>query len=164
VTVEVRLATRADRDELVRLFHAIEAHYWGEAAPSRAVMAGHVDEAVLAPGSCEIAIAERDGRAVGLATFAVLYPAPGPAGQLFMKDLFTLAESRGQGVGRALMGFLARLAVGRGCVRFDWTAETDNPEALAFYDRVGAGRVAEKVYYRFDGETLQQFAAGTSTA
>jgi hypothetical protein len=41
------------------------------------------------------------------------------------------------------MGFLARLAVERGCVRFDSTAETDNPEALAFYDRLGAGRVAE---------------------
>jgi hypothetical protein len=57
MAVEVRLATRADRDELVRLFHAIEVHYLGEAAPSRAVMARHVDEAVFAPGSCEIAIA-----------------------------------------------------------------------------------------------------------
>jgi GNAT superfamily N-acetyltransferase len=164
VGVDVRLATRADRDELVDLFHAVEVHYWGDAAPSRAAMARHVDEAVLAPGSCEIAIAGRDGRAVGMATFAVLYPAPGPGGQLFMKDLFALADSRGQGVGRALMGFLARLAVQRGCVRFDWTAETDNPEALAFYDRLGAGRVAEKVYYRFDGDRLRQLAAGIDPA
>jgi ribosomal protein S18 acetylase RimI-like enzyme len=72
--------------------------------------------------------------------------------------------ARGQGVGRALMGFLARLAVQRGCVRFDWTAETDNPEALAFYDRLGAGRVAEKVYYRFDGDRLRQLAAGIDPA
>jgi GNAT superfamily N-acetyltransferase len=126
---------RADRDELVRLFHAIDVHYWGEAAPSRAAMARHVDEAVLAFRSCETAIAEQDGRAVGLATFAVLYPAPGPGGQLFMKDLFALAGARGQGVGRALMGFLARLAVERGCGRFDWTAETDNPEALLSFRR-----------------------------
>jgi len=160
VTVEVRLATRADRELLVDLFHAIDVHYWGAAAPSRAAMARHVAEAVLAFRSCEIALAERAGRAVGLATFAVLYPAPGLGGQLFMKDLFALAEARGEGVGRALMGFLARLAVERGCVRFDWTAERDNPEALRFYDRLGAGRVAEKVYYRFEGETLQQFAAG----
>jgi len=162
VAVDVRLATRADRDELVRLFHAIDVHYWGEAAPSREAMARHIDAAVLAPGSCEIAIAEQDGRAVGLATFAVLYPAPGPGGQLFMKDLFTLAAARGQGIGRALMGFLARLAVERGCVRFDWTAETDNPEALAFYGRLGARRVAEKVYYRFEGETLRRFAERAS--
>ena len=164
MAVEVRLATRADRDELVRLFHAIDVHYWGKAAPSQAAMARHVDEAVLAYRSCEIAIAEQDGHAVGLATFAVLYPAPGPGGQLFMKDLFALAAARGQGVGHALMGFLARLAVERGCVRFDWTAESDNADALAFYDRLGAGRVMEKVYYRFDGERLRQLALGAGAS
>lgn len=162
MAVDVRLAARADRDELVRLFHAIDVHYRGEAAPSREAMASHIDAAVLAPWSCEIAIAEQRGHAVGLATFAVLYPAPGLGGQLFMKDLFTHATARGQGICHALMGFLARLAVERGCVRFDWTAETDNPEALAFYGRLGARRVAEKVYYRFAGETLRQFAEGTS--
>jgi hypothetical protein len=80
VAVDVRLAARADRDDLVRLFHAIDVHYWGAAAPSREVMARHIDAAVLASGSCEIAIAEQDGHAVGLATFAVLYPAPVPVG------------------------------------------------------------------------------------
>lgn len=162
MTIDVRLATRADRDTLVDLFHAIDVHYWGAAAPARAAMARHVEEAVLTFRSCEIALAEREGRAVGLATFAVLYPAPGLGGQLFMKDLFALAAARGQGVGRALMGFLARLAVERGCVRFDWTAETDNPEALGFYDRLGARRVAEKVYYRFEGGALNRLGAGES--
>jgi GNAT superfamily N-acetyltransferase len=117
---------------------------------------------VLGFRSCEIALAEQDGHAVGLATFAVLYPAPGLGGQLFMKDLFTLAEARGQGVGQTLMRFLAQLAVERRCVRLDWTAETDNPGALAFYDRLGAARVAEKVYYRCEGETLRQLAASSS--
>jgi ribosomal protein S18 acetylase RimI-like enzyme len=56
------------------------------------------------------------------------------------------------------MAFLARLALERGCGRFDWTAETDNPETLAFYDRLGARRVEEKVYYRFDGEALNALA------
>jgi hypothetical protein len=60
------------------------------------------------------------------------------------------------------MGVLARLAVERGCVRFDWNAQTDSPEALAFYGRLGARRVAEKVYHRHKGETLRQFAEGTS--
>ena len=76
-----------------------------------------------------------------------------------MKDLFTVAEARGRGVGKVLMRFLARLAVERGCVRLDWTAETDNAAALSFYDRLGARRVTEKVYYRFDGEALAAFAA-----
>ena len=161
--VEVRLATPADREQIVSLFHALDVHYSGGAAPSRAAMARHVDASVLTFRSCEIARAEEEGRAVGLATFAVLFPAPGLGGQLFMKDLFALAEARGRGVGRTLMRFLARLAIDRGCVRFDWTAEADNPKALSFYDRLGAARVAEKVYYRFDGEALRQLAAEAPT-
>ena len=161
MAVEVRLATPADGEALVDLFHAIDAHYWGAAAPSRAAMARHI-EGLLPFRSCEIAIARQDVRPVGLATFAVLYPAPGLGGQLFMKDLFTIAQVRGQGVGRTIMRFLARLAVERGCVRFDWTAETDNPDALGFYDWLGARRVADKVYYRFDGEALQRLATSDS--
>jgi len=159
MSVEVRIAGVADKEALVSLFHAIEVHYSRERAPTREAVARHVEGAILGCRTCEIAIAERDGRAVGLATFAVLYPAPDLGGHFHMKDLFAVAEARGQGVGQALMRFLARLAVERGCVRLDWTAETDNVAALSFYDRLGARRVAEKVYFRFDGEALQAFAA-----
>ena len=156
--LRIRLAAASDEAALAGLFHAVDLHYWGAAAPSREAMAEHVRRNIVAARSCEIALAELDGKPVGLATFAVLYPAPGPAGQLFMKDLFTLAEARGHGIGRALMAFLAQLAIARGCARFDWTAETDNPDALGFYDRLGARRVAEKVYYRFEGEAMKDLA------
>ena len=81
-------------------------------------------------------------------------------GVLFLKDLYTGADARGAGVGETLMRYLARLAVERGCERFDWTAETNNPRAMAFYDRLGARRVTDKVYYRFDGDALTAFADG----
>jgi GNAT superfamily N-acetyltransferase len=159
MTTDVRLATAADAEVLARLFHAVDAHYWGAKAPARDAYLSHVKERILASRSCEIALAEENGEAVGMATFAIVYPAPNLSGQLLMKDLFTVAEVRGRGVGRALMRFLARLAVERGCTRLDWTAETDNPDALAFYDRLGARRVAQKLYYRFDGDALLRFAA-----
>jgi GNAT superfamily N-acetyltransferase len=156
--LRTRLAGASDEAALAALFHAVDLHYWGAAAPSREAMAEHVRRNILAGRSCEIAIAELDGKPIGLATFAVLFPAPGPAGQLFMKDLFALAEARGRGVGQALMAFLAKLALERGCSRFDWTAETDNREALAFYDRLGARRVEEKIYYRFEADALKELA------
>ena len=157
--IRIRLAGPGDAAALAELFHAVDRHYWASAAPSPAAMVEHVRQRVLGAAACEIALAMLDGEAVGLATFAILYPAPGPSGQLFMKDLFTLAAARGRGVGHALMAFLARLALERGCGRFDWTAETDNPEALAFYDRLDARRVEEKVYFRVDGEALKALAA-----
>jgi GNAT superfamily N-acetyltransferase len=157
-SITIRLATKADHAILTHLFHAIEVHYWGAEAPTETAVAAHVARDIL-PSGCEMAIAERDGAAIGLMTFAVLYPAPALGGQLLMKDLFVTEAARGQGVGRIMLEYLARLAVARGCVRLDWTAETDNPRALAFYDGLGATRVAEKVYFRVEGDALKQWAS-----
>jgi GNAT superfamily N-acetyltransferase len=158
-SITVRPAGADDAAQLAELFHVLFVHYWGDAAPDPTEMARHVSRDVL-PSGCEIAIAERDGRAVGLATFAVLYPGPGLGGEVTMKDLFVRDEARGTGAGRALLQYLARVALTRGCLRLDWTAETDNPAALAFYDRLGARRVTEKVYYRLDEDQLKRWADG----
>ncbi|KMW57175.1 YbjA protein [Candidatus Rhodobacter oscarellae] len=75
-----------------------------------------------------------------------------------MKDLFVSERARGTGLGNLFMRHLARHAVELGCHRFDWTAETDNPRAVAFYDDLKAERVAEKVYFRFSDANLRAFA------
>lgn len=160
MALEINLAGQDDSDDLVRLFQAIETHYWLEEAPPPEATKRHVRENILGKDNgCEIALARIEGVAVALATFTVVYPAPGLTGQLYMKDLFTSDAARGQGVGEAMMRYLARLARERGCSRLDWTAETGNPRALAFYDRLGARRVEDKVYFRLDKESLAAFAA-----
>jgi len=155
--LNIRLAGKDDAVALTELFHTMFAHYWGADAPSRPDVARHISCDVL-PSGCEIVIAEREGQAIGLATFAVLYPGPGLGGQLTMKDLFVLDHARDAGVGRALLTHLARIAVERGCLRLDWTGETSNPRALAYYDALGATRVTEKVYFRVDGDALKDWA------
>ena len=69
------------------------------------------------------------------------------------------SELRGRDIGEHLMKWVARYAVEKNCVRFDWTAEQGNPGALRFYDRLGAQRVEEKVYFRFSEAHLLAFAA-----
>ena len=158
-SIVCRFATPADHQVVGELFHRCDLHYWGDKAPAAEAMADHVREHVLAKtANVEIILAELGGTAIGFATFAVLYPAPDLGGALFLKDLFTLEEARGKGVGLTLMRELARIAVARGCVRFDWTAEDYNPRAMDFYERIGARRATEKVYYRFDGDALRRFA------
>ena len=159
MTVTTRLAEAGDQESLVQLFQEIESHYWGEQAPPPEATARHVRDSILGgQGGCEIAVVLLDDEVLGLATFAVVYPAPGLSGQLYMKDLFTSDRARGRGIGLVLMRYLAELAQARGCSRFDWTAETGNPRALAFYDRIGARRITEKVYYRIEGDALSRFA------
>ena len=157
--LDIRHATAADRDALAELLHDMDRHYWGDDAPSAADWSRFLDAVVLpASKSCEIVVAEQDGRLLGLATFAIVYPAAMLSGQMFMKELYTTAEARSRGVGRRIMAFLARLAAERGCSRIDWVTERSTPRAMAFYDRLGAERMDQRVYYRLGGEALAALA------
>jgi GNAT superfamily N-acetyltransferase len=157
--IAVSLASKADVEDIAELFHRIDLHYFSRAAPSKGAISDYVRRNLFqAHSGVQIALAREDGKPQGIATFAILYPAPNTTGQLFMKDLFTVEEARGTGVGRAILRFLAEHALEKGCNRFDWTAETTNPEALDFYDRLGVPRLKEKVYYRLTDEKLRSFA------
>ncbi|HYY81122.1 MAG TPA: GNAT family N-acetyltransferase [Actinomycetes bacterium] len=154
----IRLATAADGAAVASLLRATDLHYWGSAPPESAYRG--VASRLLDPsGDCELALAAADGQPAGFATFAVVYPAPALGGLLYLKDLFVLAAFRGHGIGQELMRFLARQARARGCSRMDWTTETDNPRAMAFYQRLGARPVQGKVYYRLEGQDLQRLGA-----
>ncbi|WP_065202965.1 GNAT family N-acetyltransferase [Chromobacterium subtsugae] len=157
--ITTRLATPADCDVLAELFYLIDRHYFGADRANLDASARYVAANLFQPHcGVQTMLAQRDGQTLGLATFSLLYPAPEYSGQLFMKDLFTRKEARGSGAGQALLRALASLALERGCQRLDWTAERGNQAALAFYDRIGAGVVEDKVYYRISGAALAAFA------
>ena len=157
MTVDIRHATAADRDALAELFHDMDRHYWGDEAPSEDDWRRFLDAVVLpASKSCEIVIAEEDGALLGLATFAIVYPGAQLTGQLFLKEIYTRSESRGQGVGRRIMAYVAEHALKRGCARVDWVA--DDARAMDFYDRLGARKLEKRIYYRLDGKALSALA------
>lgn len=150
-----------DRAAVAELFYLCDRHYWGDKAAPPDSIADHVRQRVLADGAdAQVLLAVSDGKALGFACYALLYPAPDCGGQVYLKELFVREAARGSGVGVALLRAVAQHGLERGAVRLDWTAEDTNPGALAFYDRLGARRVTEKVYFRFDGEGLKDFAAG----
>ncbi|MBX9267714.1 GNAT family N-acetyltransferase [Chromobacterium violaceum] len=157
--ITTRLATPADTAALAELLYQIDLHYFGPGRACRQASARYAADKLFQPHcGVQIMLAEREGVAIGLATFSLLYPAPDYGGQLFMKDLFTHPEARGSGAGKALMKALAGHALKHGCQRLDWTAERGNADAVAFYRRIGAGIVEDKIYYRFSGEALRDFA------
>ncbi|MEZ5668155.1 MAG: GNAT family N-acetyltransferase [Alphaproteobacteria bacterium] len=159
MAVTCRLATASDCGALAGLMHATDLHYWGDDAPPRAAFDAHVRDRVLAEPGCQVAVAERDRAVVGYACFALLYPAPDLGGALFMKELFVAQPARSDGIGAALMAFIAHEALRRGCVRLDWSTEAGNAGALRFYDRIGGTRMETKVYYRVGGAALSDLAA-----
>jgi len=154
-----RFAALEDQAALVDLLIEVDRHYWGPHVGENVKAQSTADALVNGRSGCRAVVADLDGSLVGLATISVLHPSLNEHGTLFMKDLFVSSRGRGKGIGALFMRHLAKLTIELGCRRFDWTAESDNPRAIEFYDQLGAERVEEKVYFRFRDADLSAFAA-----
>lgn len=123
------------------------------------------DEAVMAQKLfgprpyAEVLIGEIDGTPQGFAlffhNFSTFEGRPG----IYLEDLFVRPDARGSGLGKALLGKLAALAVERDCSRLEWSVLDWNTPAIDFYKALGARPMDEWTVYRVDGDALTGLAA-----
>jgi len=78
---------------------------------------------------------------------------------LYLEDLFVRPEYRSHGCGKALMIELARIALDRGCGRFEWTVLDWNTSAQRFYADLGAVVLPEWRIVRTTGDALAALAS-----
>ncbi|MFJ1585510.1 GNAT family N-acetyltransferase [Streptomyces sp. NPDC088197] len=144
--MQISEATEADTDEISVILGEIEHYYGGEPTAAdpeqirRALFSSRPAATVL--------LARNDGNVVGLASYTFLWPAAGADTSLYLKELYVRESAQRRGVGRALLAELKRIAAESACSRIEWTADTDNPPALAFYEALGVEQKAGKVFYR----------------
>lgn len=105
-------------------------------------------------------VCEQDGEAVGFAVYFFNYSTWLGRNGIYLEDLFVRPEHRGRGAGLALLRHLARLAVERGCGRFEWSVLDWNQPAIDFYRAAGARPMDEWTVYRMEGQALRDFAGG----
>ena len=123
------------------------------------------DEAVMAQKLfgprpyAEVLIGEIDRTPQGFAlffhNFSTFEGRPG----IYLEDLFVRPDARGSGLGKALLGKLAALAVERDCARLEWSVLDWNTPAIDFYKALGARPMDEWTVYRVDGDALTGLAA-----
>lgn len=77
---------------------------------------------------------------------------------IYLEDLYVDPTMRGQGIGRMMLTYLARLAVERGCGRLEWWVLDWNEPAINFYKKLGAQPMDEWTAYRLTGAALAQLA------
>jgi GNAT superfamily N-acetyltransferase len=77
---------------------------------------------------------------------------------LYLEDLFVKPEARGRGYGKAMLKQLARIAVERGCGRFEWWVLDWNEPSIQFYKSLGAIPMDEWTVFRVTGEALTTLA------
>ena len=74
---------------------------------------------------------------------------------LYLEDLYVRPAQRGLGIGQAMLRELARLAVQRGCGRFEWSVLDWNVNAIGFYQRMGAAVLPDWRICRVTGDALR---------
>ena len=155
---------RADDAPLILALVRELAEY--ERAPDQC----HATEAALretlfgpAP-QAEVVVAEWDGAPAGFALFFHNYSTWEARRGLYLEDLFVRPAFRGRGIGRALLEHLARVAVARGCGRFEWSVLDWNEPAIGFYRALGARPMDGWTTMRVAGDALRALAAGAREA
>jgi GNAT superfamily N-acetyltransferase len=103
------------------------------------------------PGA-EVVIARMGDEVAGFAlffhNFSTFLAKPG------LEDLYVRQKFRGQGCGEALLRYLARTALERGCGRLEWSVLDWNVRAIDFYKSLGAVQMDQWTVHRVTGDAL----------
>ncbi|HEU4651362.1 MAG TPA: GNAT family N-acetyltransferase [Croceibacterium sp.] len=157
MSLAIRPATPADLPLIAELIRALAAY-------EKLADEVRFDEAVLGAALfgprpyAEVLIGEVDGEAMGFAlffhNFSTFEGRPG----IYLEDLFVRPAARGRGLGKALLGELARLATERDCARLEWSVLDWNAPSIGFYRSLGARPMDEWTVMRLDGAALAGLA------
>ncbi len=113
--------------------------------------------------SCECVLIADAGQTVGFALYFTTFSTFLCKSGLYLEDLFVIPDARGRGHGKALLIYLAQLAVQRGCGRFEWRVLDWNKPSIDFYRSLGASILPEWHLVRMtDGEFAKLAAEAIS--
>ena len=108
----------------------------------------------------EVVIAEVSGQAVGYALFFRSYSTFLAKPGIYLEDLYVTPSSRSQGIGEAILKYLAKLCLERNYGRLEWSVLDWNERAIKFYRKLGAVGMSEWTVQRLDENALRKFANG----
>jgi GNAT superfamily N-acetyltransferase len=127
--------------EVVATEEGLRESFFGPRPAAEAVFAYAGDEPV--------------GFAIYFQTFSTFLGRPG----IYLEDLYVTPRWRGHGVGRRLLGHVARVAVERGYARMEWSVLNWNELALGVYRKIGARPMNEWTVQRLTGTALRDLAS-----
>jgi len=125
--------------------------------------AAALHDVVFGPAAfVSVAVAAADDRVVGYATYHDSFDPFLARRALNLADLFVLEDWRSRGIGARLMAYLAVDGARRGGASLWWGVDDDNLRGQAFYRRLGARDVGDRIYI-VDGSAFAALADGGGT-
>lgn len=136
--VLVRPVTRADHNRWLPLWDGYNAFYGrsGDTALAGDITAATWERFFDPYEPMFALVAEQDGSLLGLTHYLLHRSTTSLLPSLYLQDLFTTAEARGKGVGRALIEAVYSVARVQGLPRVYWQTHETNETAMQLYDRI----------------------------
>jgi GNAT superfamily N-acetyltransferase len=155
--LNIRQATATDIPLILQFIHDL-AEY--EKAPEQAVATAEDlrRDGFSSNPKFRVLIAEWSGEPAGFALFFYHYSTWRGKPTLFLEDLFVQPRFRKLGIGKALLVYLAKLAVDENCGRFEWQVLNWNTPAIDFYKSLGAVVMEEWLTMRVSDGALTRLA------
>ena len=110
--------------------------------------------------SAHTLIAFIDGRPVAYVIYFFNFATMVGKRVLHLEDLFVIPEFRRKGIARALMAYLADVAIQNQCGRFEWIVLDWNRSAIGFYQGLGATIFDDWRICRLEEEKIASVASG----
>ncbi|MFD0917658.1 GNAT family N-acetyltransferase [Pseudahrensia aquimaris] len=135
MTITITTFTAKDRDDWLALWEAYLVFYKATLPPN----VGHQTWERMIDPEGEIQgfkAVDANGVMVGMVTYLYHGTTWGPHPRCYLHDLYTLAETRGQGVGRALIEAVYEAAAADGSDQVYWLTQEFNYAGRMLYDKV----------------------------
>ena len=153
MTIRIKPATPADAPIILQLIREL-AEFERLLHEVQATEEQLREQLFGARPSAEVVIARIDDEVAGFAlffhNFSTFLAKPG----IYLEDLYVRQKFRGQGCGEALLRYLARTALERGCGRLEWSVLDWNVRAIDFYKSLGAVQMDQWTVHRVTGDAL----------
>ena len=106
----------------------------------------------------EVIICYSNSEPVGFALFFHNFSTFLGRSGIYLEDLYIIPQSRGLGIAKKVLRYLAQLCIERKCGRLEWSCLDWNTKAIDFYLSLGAKAMNEWTGYRLSGDNLVKLA------
>lgn len=149
----IRPIAESDVDAVVALVHDLAAY---EREPESCLLtADQLHRALFGPAPALFGhVAEVDREVVGTALWFLNFSTWRGVHGIYLEDLYVRPETRGRGLGKALLTTLAEECVARGYGRLEWSVLDWNEPSIGFYTSLGAVPMDEWTVFRLTDDAL----------
>jgi GNAT superfamily N-acetyltransferase len=154
--LNIRPAVASDASTLLRFIREL-AEFEKLSHEVKADEAGLRQTLFVESNGTEAVIAEVDGKPAGYALFFKSYSTFLAKPGIYLEDLYVSPEFRSNGIGEAILKYLAQLCLNRNYGRLEWSVLDWNERAIRFYRNVGAVGMDGWTVQRMDEAALRKF-------